>query len=117
MASLSLSAQVYKTDRLRKAVEVLGVKVAADSLMPDTTLSLVARDGRPVCLRTDPMGAVEHVGAPLFSELMRLLQPSPVYDFLEYAVLNWKYSSIPTSSTSRRSSSSKVAGKPCCRTA
>ena len=95
MASLSLSAQVYKTDRLRKAVEVLGVKVAADSLMPDTTLSLVARDGRPVCLRTDPMGVVEHVGAPLFSELMRLLQPSPVYDFLEYAVLNWKYKLNP----------------------
>lgn len=95
IASLSLSGQAFKTDRLRKAVEVLGVTVVADSLMPDTTVLLTAKDGRTICLRTDPMGAVEHVGAPLFSELMRLLQPSPVYDFLEYAVLNWKYKLNP----------------------
>ena len=41
------------------------------------------------------MGEIEHIGIPLFNEIMRLLQPSPVYDFLEYAVLNWKYKINP----------------------
>ena len=93
--SLSLSAQSYKADRLRAAVEAVGLQIVPDSLMPDTTFVLVAKDGRQVCLRTDPMGEVEHVGVPLFSDMMRLLQPSPVYDFLEYAALNWKYKVNP----------------------
>ena len=41
------------------------------------------------------MGEIEHVGVPLFNDMLRLLQPSPVYDFLEYAVLNWKYKVNP----------------------
>lgn len=87
----SLPAQNYKSDRVKRAVEVLGVQVPADSLQPDTTITLVAKDGRSVCLRTDLIGDVEHIGVPLFNEVMHLLQPSPVYDFLEYALLNWKY--------------------------
>ena len=90
-----LSAQNYKADRLRKAVEVLGLQIDTDSLMPDTTIALLSKDGRTVCLRTDPMGEIEHVGVPLFNVMLRLLQPSPVYDFLEYAVLNWKYKVNP----------------------
>ena len=93
--SLSLSAQNYKADRLRKAVEVLGLQIVPDSLMPDTTILMQSKDGRAVCLRTDPMGEIEHVGIPLFNDMLRLLQPSPVYDFLEYAVLNWKYKVNP----------------------
>ena len=95
IVSLSLSAQNYKADRLKKAVDVLGLNVVADSLLPDTTIILKAKDGRNVSLRTNPMGEVEHVGLPLFAEVMRLLQPSPVYDFLEFAVLNWKYKVNP----------------------
>ncbi len=95
IACLNLSAQNYKADRLRKAVEVLGLQIVADSLMPDTTILMPSKDGRTVCLRTDPMGEVEHVGIPLFNDMLRLLQPSPVYDFLEYAVLNWKYKVNP----------------------
>ena len=95
MAFPDLSAQNYKADRLRKAVEVLGLQIDADSLMPDTTIALLSKDGRTVCLRTDPMGEIEHVGIPLFNDMLRLLQPSPVYDFLEYAVLNWKYKVNP----------------------
>lgn len=90
-----LSAQNYKADRLRKAVEVLGLQIDTDSLMPDTTIALLSKDGRTVCLRTDPMGEIEHIGVPLFNDMLRLLQPSPVYDFLEYAVLNWKYKVNP----------------------
>lgn len=92
---LSMSAQTYKAGRLEMAVKVLGLQVSADSLLPDTTIMLQAKDGRFICLRTDLMGCVEHVGIPLFAEVMRLLQPSPVYDFLEYAVLNWKYKINP----------------------
>lgn len=95
MAFPDLSAQNYKADRLRKAVEVLGLQIVADSLMPDTTIFMPSKEGRTVCLRTDPMGEIEHVGIPLFNDVLRLLQPSPVYDFLEYAVLNWKYKINP----------------------
>lgn len=93
--SINLSAQNYRAHRLRKTVEKLEIQIVSDSLMPDTTVILIAKDGRNVCLRTDPMGYVEHIGIPLFSDMMRLLQPSPVYDFLEYAVLNWKYKINP----------------------
>lgn len=93
--STNLSAQDYRAHRLRKTVEKLEIQIVSDSLMPDTTVILMAKGGRNVCLRTDPMGYVEHIGIPLFSDMMRILQPSPVYDFLEYAVLNWKYKINP----------------------
>lgn len=95
IVSLTLSAQNYKADRLRMAVKKMGLQITPDSLMPDTTFSLSAKDGRVLCMRTDPMGDIEHVGIPLFNDVMRFLQPSPVYDFLEYAVLNWKYKINP----------------------
>ena len=90
-AALSLAAQNYKSDRLKRAADVVGLQISADSLLPDTMMMKKARDGRNVYLRTDPMGNVEQIGVPLFSEVMRILQPSPVYDFLDFAVLNWKY--------------------------
>lgn len=95
IVSLTLSAQNYKAERLRMAVKKMGVQITPDLLMPDTTISLQAKDGRVLCMRTDPMGDIEHVGIPLFNDVMRFLQPSPVYDFLEYAVLNWKYKINP----------------------
>lgn len=92
---ISLSAQSYKADRLKKAVDILGLATVPDSLMPDTIVTLSAKDGRTISLRTDPMGSIEHIGIPLFNDLLRTLQPSPVYDFLEFAVLNWKYKVNP----------------------
>lgn len=90
-----LFAQNYKAERLKKAVEVTCLQFSLDSLMPDTTFYLVTKDNRVVCLRTDAMGSIEHIGIPLFNDVMRFIQPSPVYDFLEYAVLNWKYKVNP----------------------
>ena len=84
--STTLSAQTFRAARLQKAAEVLGLELQSDSLLPEQTYGLTARDGCTINLRTDPMGEVEHVGIPLFSEIVRFLQPSPVYDFLEYAV-------------------------------
>ena len=49
---------------------------------------LTAHDGQTVCVRTSQDGTVEHIGIPLFPAQLRSLQPSPVYDFLEFAVLN-----------------------------
>jgi len=95
VASPNLFAQIYKADRLKKAVELTGLQIIADSLMPDTTITLVAKDSRTISLRTNPMGEVEHIGIPLFNDVLRILQPSPVYDFLEYAVLNRKYKITP----------------------
>lgn len=89
--SLSLLAQDFKAERLRKAVEIMDLQIVADSLLPEQTFKLTTKDGRIVSLRTNTMGVVEHIGIPLFDEKMRLLQPSPVYDFLEYAALNKKY--------------------------
>ena len=88
---MSLSAQNYKSDRLKRAADILGLYISADSIMPDSVLMKKAKDGRDVYLRIDPMGTIEQIGVPLFSEVMRILQPSPVYDFLDFAVLNWKY--------------------------
>lgn len=89
------NAQRYKSERLRKAVEMLDLHIPADSLMPDTAYCMTCRDGNRITLRTNSMGYVEHVGIPLFADFMRFLQPSPVYDFLEYALLNWKYKITP----------------------
>lgn len=90
-ASLNLSAQMYGADRMKRAADKLDLKVATAALSPDTTLSLVAKDGQKLCLRTGRKGEIAHIGIPLFNEVMRYLQPSPVYDFLEFALLNWKY--------------------------
>lgn len=89
--TLALPAQEYKADRLRRAVEKTGLVVPADSLLPEKTMLLKARDGQDISLRVGIMGEVEHVGIPLFNDIQRLLQPSPVYDFVEYAALNRKY--------------------------
>lgn len=90
-----MPAQNYKSDRQKEVVEVLDLQVSPEVLLPDTTVVLLAKDERTVHLRTNSMGDIEHIGIPLFTEMVRLLQPSPVYDFLEYAVLNWKYEINP----------------------
>ena len=95
LAGESMYAQTFKAERIRKAAEVLGIHYVPDSLEYEQTVEQTAKDGRKVLLRTDRQGCVEHIGIPLFNDMMRTLQPSPVYDFLEYAVLNWKYKINP----------------------
>ena len=88
------AAQDFKTERLRRAAEVVGV-TAALALAPDTTIETKTTKGQVVSIRTDNRQQIVHIGIPLFNADLRLLQPSPVYDFLEYAVLNWKYKAQP----------------------
>lgn len=95
LAAASIDAQTLSTDQIERTAEVLGIKAQLDSLPAGQTISLRATDGQLVCIRTSPAQAVEHIGIPLFSADLRQMMPSPVYDFMEYALLNWKYKINP----------------------
>ena len=85
---LKAAAQESVASPVEKAVQKLqldSVELRADSLPQVKTIS---RSGKDITLRFSEKGDVEHIGIPLFSKEMRLLQPSPVYDFLEYATLD-----------------------------
>ena len=85
---LKAAAQESVASPVEKAVRKLqldSVELRADSLPQVKTIS---RSGKDITLRFSGKGDVEHIGIPLFSQEMRLLQPSPVYDFLEYATLD-----------------------------
>lgn len=84
-------AQTFQTERLAKAVEVLGVNLPTDTLYFEHTLEVKTKDNQTLCIRINQNGEIEHIGIPLFSVEMRSLISSPIYDFMEYAVLNWKY--------------------------
>lgn len=85
-----VSAQQYQSDHLRRAAVRLGL----DSLlaqMQEPQTRVVDVKGQPVILRVGKNQVVEHIGLPLFHESMRILQPSPIYDYLEYVTLDHKY--------------------------
>ena len=86
---ISTSAIGYKTEKLRHAASILGIAGVAESMQASQTQVVKANDGQIVTLRTDVSRTVEHIGIPLFRDEMRALMPSPVYDFMEYAVLNY----------------------------
>lgn len=88
-------AQTFNGERLRKAAETLGITSALVHLPQDSTSLCSVKGGKTVCVRTDTKGSIDHIGIPLFDMRMRALSPSPVYDFLEYAVLSWKYKLVP----------------------
>ena len=92
---ISTSALGYKTEKLRHAASILGIAGVAESMQASQTQVVKANDGQLVSIRTDASRSVEHIGIPLFRDEMRALMPSPVYDFMEYAVLNWKYKINP----------------------
>lgn len=94
-AGTPTTAQDFKTSKLKMAAEKLGIAHQLDSVQSGKTTMLQLSDGLSVIVRTGHNRMVEHIGIPLFNERMRLLIPSPVYDFLEYAVLNWKYNINP----------------------
>lgn len=88
-------AQVFHTEKLKQAVEVLGINKDIDSLSSNHTYFVKLNDGQTIDMRVSTNKTVEHIGIPLFNDSIRLLNPSPVYDFLEYALLNWKYTIVP----------------------
>ena len=95
MGSHLLIAQTFKTENMKKAAEILGISDYLESVTLGQTLSITAKDGQTIEVRKSKNNVIEHIGIPLFNDQMRTLMPSPVYDFLEYAVLNVKYKVSP----------------------
>lgn len=90
----NITAQTFKTEKLAKAVSVIGVTLP-NKLLLGQSIELRTSDGLPINVRTNVQGEIEHIGVALFNPQMRSLMPSPVYDFMEYAVLNWRYKVNP----------------------
>ena len=84
-------AQTFSSYKLEKMAAVLGIKSIIDTVPSGKSSVLLTKDNIRVVVRKNANHIVEHIGAFLFNEDMRFLMPSPVYDFLEYAVLDKKY--------------------------
>ena len=76
--SIALQAQSFKASHLQKAYEKLHLNTETAN-----------RSG--LTIRKAEDGTIEHIGIPLFSNEMRTLLPSPIYDYLEFALLDHKY--------------------------
>ena len=96
LTAATAPAQTFKTEKLRRAAAVVGINAQLATLEAGQTVTVSSAGGQPLSVRMAPMGSeVEHIGIPLFTGEMRSLQPSPIYDFLEYAVLNIIYKVNP----------------------
>ena len=73
---MMVQAQTFKASHLQKAYE---------------KLHLNEKSSQDLTIRKSPDGTIEHIGIPLFSSEMRALLPSPIYDYLEFALLDHKY--------------------------
>ena len=87
LSTMMANAQQFKASHLKKAAMKLKIDSVAFSTdtLPATKQLKVGE--QIVTLRKDEKGVVEHIGIPLFAEEMRQLQPSPIYDYLEFTVL------------------------------
>jgi len=95
LTPMSMKAQkAYKAEHLKTAALAMGVANQLEQAATGTVM-LSAQDGLTIAARINEQGIVEHIGLPMFSEEIRTLIPSPIYDFLEYAVLNKKYNFAP----------------------
>lgn len=100
--SLYVTAQekAYRSESIRAAITRLGLAGMADTLRPGVS-TLVCK-GRQLRLNINKEREVVSIGMPLFSKTMRRLQPSPIYDFLEYALLDNTFSISDNPFTYRR---------------
>ena len=78
LLSIALQAQTFKASHLQRAYEKLHMNTSSTN-RSDLTI------------RTSDDGTIEHIGIPLFNDEMRKLLPSPIYDYLEFALLDHKY--------------------------
>ena len=89
-ACCTVSAQQYQTQHLQKAAAKLGLDTLLAKVQQAETNSVVV-NGQKFVYRMGKDQKVEHIGLPLFHESMRILQPSPIYDYLEFVTLDHKY--------------------------
>ncbi len=85
------AVQTFKTENMKKAARIVGILDSLESIAPGQTQTFKAKDGQTIEVRKSMHNVIEHIGIPLFNDQMRTLMPSPVYDFLEFTVLNIKY--------------------------
>ena len=85
----------FKTENMKKAARIVGILDSLECIAPGQTQTIKAKDGQIIEVRKSMHNVIDHIGIPLFNDQMRTLMPSPVYDFLEFAVLNIKYKVNP----------------------
>lgn len=85
MDSSSVGAVSFATQRLREMSQYLHL-TRLDTLRTGESYGYTYR-GRPLVIRTNEWGEVEHIGLRLFGSSLRRQYPSPVYDFLERHLL------------------------------
>ena len=83
-----LNAQEYAANHLQEAGRKLKISTQLTQSAVSDTLSV---QGQRIIVRKDSQGRVEHIGIPLFNAYIRSLQPSPIYDYLEYTALDKKF--------------------------
>lgn len=86
----NLQAQHYNAN-VQLAIKALNLNL--DSILMDAQQGTMQLTGKAqkLTLRINKNHQVEHIGIPLFNPYIRVLQPSPIYDYLEYAVLDHKF--------------------------
>jgi len=92
---MTINAQTFMSAKLERAAEMLGISRQLADTSADQAVTMPGKNGQLLCVRTNKEGVVEHIGIPLFKPEMRVLMPSPVYDFLEFATLNKIYKLNP----------------------
>jgi len=88
----SINCNAQQTDFYSSHVKVAAEKLSLTQL--DTLhagSSIIAYKGKDIIVRKNNAGQVEHIGMPLFSDEMRTYHPSPIYDYLEYSLLDYTY--------------------------
>lgn len=91
----------YKTMKLAKIAEKIGLVQKIDSLDNGLYCGLISFDSHRLSI-IKRVGRVEHIGISVFPELIRLSQPSPVYDFIERYALDIMLTNLSTFGTDER---------------
>ena len=102
--TLSVYAQSlgkYKTVKLAEMADQMGIAQQIDSLNTGLYCGLMYFEGHSLSIKKRA-GRVEHIGLSVFPELIRLSQPSPVYDFIERYALDIMLSGLSSVETSDR---------------
>lgn len=80
----------YRTQFIESAIRTLKLTRTVESL-PCGFTTLQYR-GKTLCVNVDRNHEMDYIGIPLFSKQQRHLQPSPIYDYLEFAYMKYKFS-------------------------
>lgn len=82
---ISMRATTFDTQRLERLAGYLKLQ-QLDTLQTGVTNSYSYRQ-HPLTIRKNAWGEIEHIGLLLFPQVLRQLQPLPIYDFLERYLL------------------------------